>query len=111
MTHDDFYDVFQAQVADCERVLAVKSKEYSTHDKLHNFKVAAGLQSVTTREALGGMMAKHVVSIYDLISRAECADIEMWDEKLGDALNYLFLLKAIVVEELDATPVQTHIHL
>lgn len=99
MDHQEFERVFNEQVELCTKTLIAKSKEYSTEDKLHNFKVAAALQSETPREALGGMMAKHVVSIYDLIRKEDLADIAVWEEKLGDTLNYLFLLKAIVVEE------------
>ena len=45
------------------------------------------------------MLAKHIVSLYDM-----CFDndtdyrISTWEEKITDSLNYLFLLKAIVKE-------------
>ncbi len=75
--------------------------EYATSDRLHNFKVAAELQNCTPMTALAGMMAKHTVSVYDLIQRQENgADVspEMWDEKIGDHINYLILLSAMVRE-------------
>ena len=49
--------------------------------------------------ALAGMLAKHIVSLYDM-----CFDndtdygISSWYEKITGSLNYLFLLKAIVKE-------------
>ena len=46
-------------------------------------------------------MCKHTVSIYDLINDAEIGKdipLEMWDEKIGDSINYLLLLNALVRE-------------
>jgi len=79
--------------------LQTKGGEYSTEgDRLGNFKTAAALQNCTPEQALAGMMAKHVVSIYDMIG-ANCAGpLEMWDEKILDAINYLILLRALVSE-------------
>lgn len=100
MLHETFDKLLEETFDRCRSVLATKSKEYSTGDKLHNFKVAADLQRCTPEVALGGMLAKHVVSIYDLIGKSGGADPEMdiWEEKIGDAINYLVLLKALVVE-------------
>ena len=50
------------------------------------------------------MMAKHTVSVYDLIQRQEQSLVvpkEMWDEKIGDSINYLIWLTALVEEKCD----------
>lgn len=103
MNYEDFETVFNNQVQRSQKVLLMKSGEYATPtDKLHNFKVAAALKGSSPVEALGGMMIKHIVSVYDLINRHEAqADIsrDLWDEKITDAINYLILLKACLVEE------------
>jgi len=99
MNHIDFEAIFKHQVDQCSSVLLSKAKEYATEDRLHNFKVAAALQNTTPRDALGGMLAKHIVSIFDLIQADKLADQRVWDEKIGDAMNYLFLLQAVIVEE------------
>lgn len=100
MNNEDFTRNIQGRFAQSEETLLKKAKEYaSDEDRLHNFQVAAKLQGMTAREALGGMMAKHVVSVYDLIRQPELASPEVWDEKLGDNLNYLLLLSAVVEEE------------
>lgn len=101
MNSDDFEEVFKKQVEACDNVMFQKAQEYATEDRLHNFKVAAALQGGTPQSALGGMLAKHIVSIFDLIDQSNdvVIEMEMWDEKIGDALNYLILLKAIMVEE------------
>lgn len=48
------------------------------------------------------MMAKHIVSLYDMcFAEAVSYSLDTWNEKITDSLNYLFLLKAIVKEEHD----------
>jgi hypothetical protein len=106
MNHEEFTLIFEEQVNKCRETLITKAGEYADDDdRLHNFRVAAELVGTDLRSALGGMMVKHIVSIYDMIEDERCAPIEKWEEKVGDALNYLFLLMAVVKEELD-TPSQ-----
>jgi len=100
MQHKDFERVLDQQIKMCQDVLVVKSGSYSTEsDKLHNFKVAADIQGCTIPQAVAGMMVKHTVSIYDMCASDKGFDMEIWDEKITDHLNYLFLLKAAVLEE------------
>lgn len=82
-------------------MLGVKAAEYAgDSDRLHNFRKAAALQGETFAQSLGGMLAKHVVSVYDLIDKDSIdTPIEVWNEKITDSINYLLLLKAIVVEQ------------
>ena len=104
MKTEKFNTVLDNTVSRCIQTLGVKADEYATEDRLHNFKVAAELQKCTPITALTGMMAKHTVSVYDLIQRHEqgvAVPIEMWDEKIGDSINYLLLLSALIQEELD----------
>jgi hypothetical protein len=105
MSPEKFESVFENQVLACRETLVQKAKEYATDDRLHNFKVAAKLQGTTPRDALCGMMAKHIVSVFDLSRKEELAAMHIWDEKIGDALNYLFLLRAVVEEEYYDTPI------
>jgi hypothetical protein len=86
--------------------LTKKSDEYATEDRLHNFKVAAEIQNCTPIKALGGMMCKHTVSVYDLINDHEAGKdipMDLWREKIGDSINYLLLLKALIVEDKELT--------
>lgn len=99
MDHQEFEEIFERQVEKMRSTLVKKAAEYATDDRLHNFRVAATLQGITEREALAGMMAKHTVSVYDLLSEPTLASQATWDEKVGDHLNYLILLQAIVVDE------------
>ena len=99
MNTTTFERLFEEQVNRSRSVLVSKAKEYATEDRLHNFKVAAALEGKTPEQALAGMMAKHTVSVYDMAESGLAYPIELWQEKITDHINYLFLLNAIVREE------------
>lgn len=103
MNNTEFEKIITEQFDSCRETLLKKAEEYADDtDRLHNFKIAAKLQGVTPLTALGGMMAKHTVSVYDLIRRHEDGleiKKEMWDEKIGDSLNYLLLMQGLLAEE------------
>lgn len=104
MKTERFVSILNDRLNKCVDVLGIKANEYATEDRLHNFKVAAELQNCTPITALAGMMAKHTVSVYDLIQKQEQGYIvtrEMWEEKIGDHINYLILLSALVEEKFD----------
>jgi hypothetical protein len=98
-----FNELFEETVAKARRTLCGKAAEYAENDdRLHNFRIAAGLQGCTPVKALGGMMVKHTVSVYDLIRRHEQGveiPPELWDEKIIDSINYLILLRAVLDEQ------------
>ena len=104
MKTERFENILSERLKKCIDTLSVKANEYATEDRLHNFKVAAELQNCTPITALAGMMAKHTVSVYDLIQKQEQGYVvtrEMWEEKIGDSINYLILLSALVEEKFD----------
>lgn len=102
-----------------------KAKEYAREDRLSNFKASAGLQRCSPEKALFGMLAKHLVSLSDLINDTAaipkgpmaytwenlplCLNWKVWDEKLGDAGAYLILLDALVRERLGVHPKTTSV--
>lgn len=116
MDDKTFDDLMNWLLDECRSTLSSKAGEYAdkdvTDDRLHNFKVAAELTGQTPIQALGGFMAKHTVSIYDLIAKGEEAEpqyqendedserlLDLWLEKIKDHLNYLILLYALVREQ------------
>ena len=102
MRTEQFEEVINNRIETCKSVLCSKAEEYATDDRLHNFKVAGKLQKCTAVKALGGMMAKHTVSVYDLIDdyeQGKAISKEMWTEKIGDSINYLLLLTALLEED------------
>lgn len=101
ITQKEVNAVFDEQVKRCAAVLQKKTKEYTGDDvdRLGAFKAAAALQHTTQERALAGMLAKHIVSLYDMcFADSVSYEESMWDEKITDSLNYLFLLKAVVKE-------------
>lgn len=101
ITQKEVNAVFDEQVRICADILQKKTKEYTGDDtdRLGAFKAAAALQHTTPERALAGMLAKHIVSLYDMcFADAVSFGMGTWDEKITDSLNYLFLLKAIVKE-------------
>lgn len=105
MRTEQFENIINKRIETCKSVLCGKAEEYATDDRLHNFKVAGELQKCTAVKALGGMMAKHTVSVYDLIDdyeQGKAISKEMWTEKIGDSINYLLLLTALLEEDKNA---------
>ena len=98
MKTERFDEIIAKQLEDIVNILLTKQHEYATEDRLHNFRVAAELQDCTMEQALGGMLCKHTVSIYDMISSGKVYPIEKWDEKINDHIVYLLLLRAVVDE-------------
>lgn len=113
MTCEKFNEIVHEQMQRCETTLCKKAEEYATEDRLHNFKQAAGLQKCKPTTALAGMMCKHTISIYDMLRGLEDGKtypIELWNEKIGDSINYLLLLSAMIRENsADATSSQEQI--
>jgi len=100
MNHETFKTIITQMQEDSLATLLEKNSGYSNADPLHNFRQAAKLKGETTIKAIGGMMAKHTVSIYDLINKAseEYVPEEVWFEKIQDHMNYLLFLWAAVEE-------------
>lgn len=100
MTHEEFEKVLEEQFELMRSVLVNKSVEYaSDSNKLANFVKAAHLKGEGVPQALAGFMAKHTVSIYDMVYSGKSYSIDVWNEKITDHMNYLVLLKAAILEE------------
>lgn len=99
MDYKTFEKIVDDQVNICKDLLLAKGLEYSPGaDALSNFKTSAILQKSSWLEALSGYMAKHTISLYDMLNSPDTFSMEKWDEKITDHMNYLFLLKALLVE-------------
>jgi hypothetical protein len=99
VTNDVFAELLNRNISRCKDVLLRKQKEYATDDdRLHNFKIAAAFQQCTTEQALFGFLAKHLVSLSDMCKSGEKYSEDIWDEKIGDSINYLLLLAVVVAD-------------
>ena len=107
MTDEQFNQVVAERCKKIEAILASKAKEYARVDRLSNFKKAASAMSNTPEGACVAFWMKHVISINDLtndIASDKVATLEMWQEKIGDAINYMVLLEALIIERLEHHP-------
>lgn len=99
MTFEQFNQTLEYMQRNTVETLKSKSPEYASDtDRLHNFRVAAAYQGVTEEQAWLGMAAKHFVSISDMIRENRAFPLPLWKEKIGDSINYLFLLWAMECE-------------
>lgn len=100
MTHDDFGKMLVARIAKINGVLDSKAREYATgDDRLHNFKKAASITGETPAQVCVGFMVKHLVSVMDIVDQIANPSEAVIDEKIGDSINYLILLEALLREK------------
>lgn len=78
--------------------LLKKAKEYARNgDRLHNFNKGSKLYEKPREQVIYDFMQKHLISFDDMMRDLNSGDIKsifMWEEKLGDIINYLVLLEA-----------------
>ena len=89
-------------------LLVLKNAEYAnTTDVFHNFRNAVGLSFYTKKESVAWEFnVKHLQSIKDIIDYIEKnnsvnVNKEKLDEKIIDAINYLLIIRAMVIERID----------
>lgn len=122
MNVEKFNKMLEERIEKTRQVLNSKNKEYASNsDKLHNFKRAGDMLRQTPEQALVGMWTKHIISILDIVDQIDTANrpripadytleeftkylkakkltIATVEEKIGDAVNYLILLEALIKE-------------
>ena len=103
MTQEKFNVFARNFVKKTTSVLYAKGKSYTLNrnDRLEHFKRAAEYLDTTPKEACLAQLTKHLISIRDMvcINDETVFSPEQWDEKIGDAINYLVLLRAVVIDE------------
>lgn len=99
MNQEEFEQVFNRQVKQSREVLVKKAGEYAhPDDRLRNFRIGSALTGETPEQVIWGFNTKHIVSISDMVQGGENFTKAQWDEKIGDAINYLILLRAQIFE-------------
>lgn len=100
MNSEEFEVVVNDMLTLSREVLTTKNAAYNPDaDKLETFKIAAGFTGETPSQALWGMAVKHLVAVKKMIDSDAFYPPEVWNEKLGDSINYFLLLRALVVDE------------
>lgn len=105
MKDSEFNRYINQQIERCQKILSHKSTLYASDvDRLHNFDVASTLWGSNQIMALGGMLSKHTVRLFDMIQAPNEVSIHDWDETITDHLNYLLILSAIIHATYFETP-------
>ena len=105
----EFNDVVDGAIKNIQTVLKQKAMEYASNEsRFHNFEVAGRKLNVTPEKALLGMMIKHEVSVEDMVNwidqNPKKITLELINEKIGDNINYLILLKGLLINRVESLP-------
>lgn len=108
MNEEKFSEILESRILKIREILGKKAGEYARNgDRLSNFKRAAAMLKSTPEKALVGAWSKHLTSILDMVDDLT-SDVHsfapMWEEKIGDAINYLILLEALLEERYESLP-------
>ncbi len=105
MRSAEFDAVVERRLELIKKILLTKRAEYAPDggDRLHNFARASEMLRCTKEKALIGMWTKHIVSLLDIVDNVETKEPsrELIEEKIGDAINYLILLEAMLKERIE----------
>jgi len=102
MTREEFSKRVEKRIDLVRQTLLTKHKEYAKDDNVfRNFDEAAGGFSLhsTSAEVLWSYMTKHLVSIKDIVANNKPVDASVVSEKIGDVINYLILLEAMLNQQ------------
>ena len=112
MKREEFIKTSEDALMHLMETLKQKGKEYSKeYNAFANFENGVGVSMCDTRDGvLWHYMVKHIISIRDIVTDLEIGGEtrghytkEYVDEKIGDNINYLLLLRAMLLERLKNT--------
>jgi hypothetical protein len=103
MNQETFNFHLSARLRLIEATLGSKGVEYSnTTDRLKNFRTGAMEQRTIPEDYLAGLVTKQKISVWDYIEELvvgkDIRSLYLWQEKLGDIINYMILLECLIIE-------------
>jgi len=104
MNNEEFNKIVEERISLIKSVLVKKQAEYSSKtDRLHNFKVGSRMTGKTPEQVLQGFRLKHEISINDIVEGVpdNLPEKDLLQEKIGDSINYLILLEALLIERIN----------
>jgi len=100
MTNEKFNQILQSRQDKIKSILKQKAKEYSTNgDRLDNFRKGSEAIGCNAQTYLYALMTKHLVCVRELAAGVLPNTEDIVNEKIGDSINYLILLEALLEEE------------
>jgi len=106
MNYKDFEEMALHSLAEIMERFHNKNAEYaSTEDVFSNFKRAAGGLSYHCKaeQVAWEYAVKHLQSVKDMIA-SETSTAEAIDEKIGDAIAYMLLIKGMLYSRINYNP-------
>lgn len=105
MKQEYFDKVLKETLESTNKTLGVKAKEYVRNDNpMHNFEVGARKSGQSREKVMYGFALKHEISIEDIrndLDHGKLPTADMVKEKFGDAINYLILEKASILDRIE----------
>lgn len=96
MNQQRFGEIVEETVKKSLATLLVKQDEYNlTTDRFDTFKLGTGITGWKPDQVLLGFLTKHLISIISMINSDQQFTKDRIDEKIGDAINYLLLLRGL----------------
>lgn len=100
MKTQDFNNIVDEFLNKTRTTLVKKQDEYNLEvDRLGFFKRAAVMANTSPEYVLYCFLLKHLVSLSDMTTSRKKFPKELWDEKLGDIINYLLLLRGLLEDD------------
>lgn len=102
MKAEKFNEIVNEQCRIISDTLLKKAGEYATEqDRFHNFNVGSKELGLTRLKYAESLMQKHITSVRDMINQwdEKVFPIAHIEEKIGDSINYLILIKGMMLEE------------
>lgn len=100
MTQQDFNQIVTKMLDHARDTLVKKQAEYNLSDnRFDSFIHGAGITGWTPEQVLLGYWTKHLASIIEIINSKAQFSEELVDEKIGDAINYLLLLRGLLEDQ------------
>jgi|SRR6478609_3289234 len=108
MDRTEFDKIVENTLTIARESLIIKGKEYDREgNPFHNFDKGAKRKDKLRERVIEDYSLKHEVSIDDMIcdiEKGELPSYEIVEEKFKDAINYLILKKASIVERINNKP-------
>jgi len=106
MTNDRFYKLMAETFDSALKIAKSKGQDYTVGnpDALWNFKEAGRDIELSPEKALYIGMNKHYKAIVNYIKTGGQSESEPIDERIKDCINYLVLLRGLIVEKRESNP-------
>lgn len=101
MNREEFGQIVLTTLEECKSVLDTKRRDYAPDDdRLANFKSVGLMMALEPQTVCLTYLMKHLDAIASHCDSLDLS-VEYFDSRIVDCINYLLLLKAILVEKSD----------